>query len=280
MSGKRVRFGAFEFDPASGELSRRDAAGGPEVQRLPRQPALLLALLVEKAGGVASREEIRERIWPEVSVDFESGLHFCVRQVRSALGESASESQYIETLPRRGYRLVPKVEEIGPPARRFWPIGAAALGGALLLLLLLLWSGARPADEEAPVRIAIMPFLPPPEWPEPVPPIAEWILVELDGLAGRRAEIVGPTTTTGYTTNEPDSLARLASDYDVPFIVNGRFLLGEGRPRLLAELIRTSDGAHVWVRGYEQLDSGQRIGTEIGRSVAQKLALDREPQGK
>jgi len=287
VSGERVQFGAFEFDPVSGELARRDPGSEPAVQRLARQPALLLALLIEKRGGVLSREEIRERIWPGVSVDFESSLHFCIRQIRSALGDSAAEPAYIETLPRRGYRLLPAVESAAAPAdprgaarrgrRRLFAatsIAAALLAGGALLWALL--QSPSPPSQERPLRIAIMPFRPPPEWSgaAKTAPIAEWILLELDRIARKRAELVGPTTTIGYGGMQ-DSLRRLAADYRVEFIVNGRFLDDEGGPRMLAELIRTSDGAHVWVRAYQELGAGQRIGTEIARGVAQELGLQR-----
>ncbi len=281
MTGERVRFGAWEFDPQSGELRRLDAAGAVEVRRLPRQPALLLALLAERTGDVVSREEIRERIWPGVSVDFETSLHFCIRQVRSALDDSAAQPRYVETLPRRGYRFLPQVESTVttgeaqprvPRTRRRWRVWAGLLAGVALLLLLLSTRG--PFEGEAPIRIAILPFGPPATWsgPRDVASIAESILEELDRLAGGRAAIVGPTTTSGYSDG-PAALAELVSSYRIEFIVNGRFLEDRTGVRMLAELIRAQDGAHVWVRSYENLADARGIGIEIGRGVARHLAL-------
>lgn len=86
--GERYRFGPFEFDAGSGELRQLDGSG--RAQRLPPQPARLLGLLVQRQGAVVSREEIRERLWPDTHVDFDASLHFCVRQVRTALGDSAT----------------------------------------------------------------------------------------------------------------------------------------------------------------------------------------------
>src|SRR4029450_3554639 len=98
----RVTFGVFEFDPASGELTR---SGTPV--RLQPQPARVLALLTERAGSVVSRDELRQNIWADGTfVDFERGLNFCIAQIRSALGDDADSPRFVETLPRRGYRFI------------------------------------------------------------------------------------------------------------------------------------------------------------------------------
>lgn len=98
----RVRFGLFEFDPATGELVRE---GTPV--RLPPQPARVLALLFERPGEIVSREDLRRHIWgSETFVDFERGLNFCIAQIRSALGDSADSPRYVETVPKRGYRFI------------------------------------------------------------------------------------------------------------------------------------------------------------------------------
>lgn len=101
----RVRFGDFVFDPRSGELWRGEVG-----HQLPPQPSRLLALLVRRAGDVVSRDEAYRAIWPdEAFVDREHGLNHCVRQLRRALDDDARAPSFIETLPRRGYRFLPKV---------------------------------------------------------------------------------------------------------------------------------------------------------------------------
>lgn len=281
--GEPFRFGQFEFDSSSGELRRLDGKG--PAQRLPPQPARLLGLLVERQGAVVTREEIRERLWPGTHVDFDASLHFCVRQVRAALGDSAAAPGYVENVPRRGYRLKAQVTRVQtgaePPGdaaaasrRKPWLL---ALPVVLVALGLAYYAVGRQAAATSPVRIAIMPFQPPDDmrgtggWQ----PIAEWILEDLAVLAGPSAAIVGPTTTEAYDGTDA-GLRRLADDYDLDFIVNGRFLASEtgSSPRMLGELIRTSDGVHVWVRRYDDLSEGQRIGEEIARSVARVLELD------
>jgi hypothetical protein len=116
-----------------------------------------------------------------------------------------------------------------------------------------------------------MPFEPPAitEWAS-WPPIAEWILEGLDLAAGDALALVGPTSTSAYAGTAAD-IARLVSDYDVQYVHNGRFLDSEGEPRMLAELIRVSDGTHVWVRSFALPDDGRRLGLGIGREAAAAL---------
>jgi DNA-binding winged helix-turn-helix (wHTH) protein len=113
---KRLRFGVFDFEPASGELRRE---GIPI--RLQAQPAQVLGVLLENAGAVVSREALRQAVWGGgTHVDFDSGLNFCIAQVRSALGESAESPVYIKTVPKRGYQFIAPVsvaeEAVLPPA--------------------------------------------------------------------------------------------------------------------------------------------------------------------
>jgi len=100
-----IHFADFAFDARSGELRRNGTA-----TRLEPQPARVLALLVEHAGEVVTRAELQERVWSgDTFVDFDRGLNYCIAQIREALGDSASEPRFVETLPRRGYRFIAPV---------------------------------------------------------------------------------------------------------------------------------------------------------------------------
>jgi TolB-like protein len=97
-----IRFGAFELDFDTGEIRKH----GRKLKLAP-QPFQALALLARSSGQLVTRETIRAQLWgSNTFVDFEHGLNFCIRQIRSALGESAKRPRFIETLPRRGYRFV------------------------------------------------------------------------------------------------------------------------------------------------------------------------------
>jgi DNA-binding winged helix-turn-helix (wHTH) protein len=105
-----VRFGLFEIDLDTGELRRRGA-------RIPlqQQPFQVLAMLLERPGRLVTRDQLRARIWPDaVYVDFDHGLNKAVSKLRRALGDTADNPRYVETLSRRGYRFVAPVD--GAPA--------------------------------------------------------------------------------------------------------------------------------------------------------------------
>jgi DNA-binding winged helix-turn-helix (wHTH) protein len=107
-----MRLGASEFDAATGEVRRGDV-----VLRLEPQPAALLQLLLSRPAELITHDEIRRAIWGETThVNFQQGLHYCVRQIRKALDDSARDPKFIHTIPRRGYRLTIPVE--APPARQ------------------------------------------------------------------------------------------------------------------------------------------------------------------
>lgn len=113
---RRVRFGSFEFDSQTGELFKDG-----RIAKLQPQPVRLLDLLISRAGELVTREELRDALWPDgTSVEFDQGLNFSIRQIRSALGESASNPVFLETLPKRGYRFIGDVlpAEIVPATKR------------------------------------------------------------------------------------------------------------------------------------------------------------------
>ena len=104
-----VRFGVFEADLKTGELRRN----GSKV-RLQEQPFQILTVLLERPGDVVSREELRARLWPsDTFVDFDHSLNTAVRRLRDALGDSAENPRFVETVARRGYRLLAPVNGSG-----------------------------------------------------------------------------------------------------------------------------------------------------------------------
>ena len=109
-----VRFGAFELDLRVGELRK----AGLRVN-LQEQPFKVLECLVERPGELVTREELRQRLWQgDTFVDFEHGVNAAVKRLRETLGDSAETPRFIETLPRRGYRLIAPVERDQPRCRR------------------------------------------------------------------------------------------------------------------------------------------------------------------
>jgi DNA-binding winged helix-turn-helix (wHTH) protein len=101
------RFGVFELDSVTGEL-RKEGKSRPRIRD---QALQILVMLLEKSEDLVSRDELRERLWPaDTFVDFDHGLNTAINQVRSALGDSAANPKFIQTLPRRGYRFIAPVQ--------------------------------------------------------------------------------------------------------------------------------------------------------------------------
>src|SRR2546425_459874 len=107
MSGQHFSFGAFEVDLEAGEVRKHGIR-----LKLQEQPFQVLALLLRRPGQVVTREELRTQLWSaDTFVDFEHGLNTAINKLREALGDSADNPRFIETLPRRGYRLIAPVTE-------------------------------------------------------------------------------------------------------------------------------------------------------------------------
>ena len=155
-----IEFGVFQADLRAGELHRNGAK-----VRLQDQPFQVLAVLLEKPGEVVTREELRARLWPaDTFVDFDHGLNAAIKRLRDALGDSAENPRFVETLARRGYRFVAPVQAVANgtdeagacniPKRqvdRRWRIGLAA-AGVLLMGTGAGWVAARHFNPRVEIR--------------------------------------------------------------------------------------------------------------------------------
>jgi len=164
------RFGIFEADPANARLMRN----GIRV-RLQDQPFRVLVLLLERAGQVVSREELRAQLWPAGTfVDFDGSLNAALKRLRTALGDDADNPRFIETVPKRGYRFLAPVSTVQftpmeapagsaasalpspPPLRTARILGMAGLA-LVVVLSAVMWRnrGASPPPAPAPGRRAL-----------------------------------------------------------------------------------------------------------------------------
>jgi DNA-binding winged helix-turn-helix (wHTH) protein len=160
MSSEQFRFGVFEFHRASREL-RRDGM----LVRLQAQPAQVLACLLDRAGEVVSREELRQTVWQEGTfVDFERGLNFCIAQIRAALNDDAVEPRFVRTIPKRGYQFIAPVSPIRTSelsranvarSGTVWRVKTSRILAACLLLASLFgvgyWARGRYAGQKTPI---------------------------------------------------------------------------------------------------------------------------------
>jgi DNA-binding winged helix-turn-helix (wHTH) protein len=130
---RRYRFGVFEADATTGELRRKGAR-----VRLNAQPFQVLCLLLDRPGELLTREEISRDLWPDGTfVDFDHGVNSAVNRIREALGDTASNPRFVETLARRGYRFIAPVERIlateepGTPAATVARAEGGSIPGAI-----------------------------------------------------------------------------------------------------------------------------------------------------
>src|SRR2546422_9704343 len=120
-----LRFGTYEVDPHAGEL--RKAGVRIKVQQ---QPLKLLEILLRHPGEVVTREELRALIWPDESFgDFDQAVNVAIAKLRGALGDSADNPRFIETLPRRGYRFIADVAVVNRPTNKMEFVHAGVSSG-------------------------------------------------------------------------------------------------------------------------------------------------------
>lgn len=278
-SGPRtIRFDVFRFDVDSGELWRDDDRDGRRVTRLAPQPARLLEALIDRRPRVVSAEEIREILWPDVHVEIDQSLRTYIRQIRHALGDSATEPRYVETIPRRGYRFLglvdgrPDREPERPGGRRRIPATAilVTLGLAVLLIAALVRFTSGPQTQ--PVRIAVMSFEPTAtaEGLAAGNDLAETLVDLLVRRDSDSIEVVGPTTTAGYE-GQPLRYDELRDELDIDLVIHGRATQAESGTRILVEVIRASDGAHLWARYLDDLPQGLEAAHAIADGVLAAL---------
>jgi TolB-like protein/DNA-binding winged helix-turn-helix (wHTH) protein len=281
-SAVAIGFGPFQANLQTGEL-RRDALR----LRLPEQSFQVLAALLERPGELVTREELRQRLWPQDTfVDYDHSLNVAVQRLREALGDSATEAHYIETLPRRGYRFIAPVEVIEPARetrpwrRRGWALALVALPGALAVLLALNLGGlrdrllGRPAPGET-ASIAVLPLenlSGDPEQEYFADGMTEALITELGKVSALR--VISRTSAMQYKTrNKP--LPEIAKELNVDTVVEGSLVRQGDRIRITVQLLRTNPEGHLWAESYERdLRDVLALQGELARSIARAIRVE------
>jgi TolB-like protein/DNA-binding winged helix-turn-helix (wHTH) protein len=294
-------FGSFEVDLASGELRRE----GLKV-KLQDQPLRLLVLLLEHAGEVVTREELRNRLWPaDTFVDFDHSLNTAVRKLREALGDSAEAPRYVETLARRGYRFAVPVKdpeapappalsadaEVPAPATHAAARGlsspprvvaiAGVLGAAALVAAY--WMGARPGPRTQPGRrltLAVLPFdnLSGDADQEYLSDgLTEEMITQLARLEPDRLRVTARSSTWKYKHADRD-IPRLRQELGADYVLEGSLRRAGERVRVTAQLVQVVDQSHIWAETYDRdLRDVLVLQSEIARAVAAATALTLTP---
>lgn len=239
-----VRFVSFELDLRSHELRKQ----GVRV-RVQDQPLRLLATLLDRPGELVTREELHRRLWPsDTFVDFEHGLNAAVRRLRTALGDSAECPQFVETLPRRGYRFVAAVER------------TAAESGATTITRL--------------TRLQTMPFRvlrPDVDTDFLAFSIPDAVASALVGL--RSLVVRSPIAGARYAT-EPLDLDRIARDAEVDAVLAGAVVRAGDRLRISTQLLGAPSGTVLWSHSTEvSVAQLFQVQDEFVHRIVESLAL-------
>ena len=293
---KRLRFGVFEADLRSGEVTKH----GKRLS-LQEQPFRLLALLLERPGELLTREELHEKLWPQTTVDFDHGLNKAVSKIREALGDSAENPRFIETVARRGYRFLADVTVVGgqvestadaltargdlgllgvtdvdtsprrPP--RAWRFFGGGL--ALVLAISLLWIFYPWRSADATIHsLAVLPL-------ENLSGDASQDYF-VDGMTDELITHLGQINTlrvisrtsamTYKSVHKP--LAEIARELNVDAVVEGSVLRSGERVRINTQLIRVPADEDMWAQSYEgDLRDTLALQSKVAQDIAEQIRV-------
>ena len=300
-----LRFGGFEVVLRAGRLTKRGLR-----LRLQEQPFQVLAMLLEKPGELVTREELRSRLWPRTIVDFDHGLNKAINKIREALGDSAENARFVETVARRGYRFLADVQAIDTPSRQ--PEAAPDIAGDAGR------SGAGhpgAAWKHLPHSLAWRLFgfglalvlaaglfwiLYP--WNYPSSKIRSLAVLPLENLSGDASQdyfaegmtdelithlgqisalrVISRASVMTYK-NVRKPLAEIARELNVEAVVEGSVLRSGDRVRITAQLIELPADRHMWAQSYEgDLRDMLTLQNTVARAIAEQIRATLNRQEK
>jgi len=305
-----LRFGTYEVDPHAGEL--RKAGIRIKVQH---QPLKLLELLLEHPGEVVTREDLRARIWPNDSFgDFDQAVNVAIAKLRGALGDSADNPRYIETIPRRGYRFIAEVAVLQRdsgsqdpakerlvtarsadsvasgtepamsrqlPAWLSWKfIGVSLALVAVVMLAILRWGGHSQANSPPTIPIRSLAVLP----LENLSGDAQDYFADgmTDELITDLAQI-GALRVISRTSVMPYKGARkplpvVARELNVDAIVEGTVLRSGNQVRITAQLIQAAADKHLWAESYQgDVRDTLSLQKQVAGAIADQIRIQLTP---
>jgi len=293
-----LRFDTFELDLRSGELHKRGVK-----LRLQGQPLQLLAILLQSAGNLVTREELSSQLWPaDTFVDFDHSLHNAVGRIREVLGDSAEIPRYIETLPRRGYRFIAPVEEIeaeapgisagnGNKARVAVAVAPPTMRRAALVVILcscvaiglavwLAWQYSYAKSAVPSIRsIAVLPMqnLSGDAAQEYFADgMTDELITDLAKVGGLR--VISRTSVMRYKGTKK-GLPEIARELNVDGIVEGSVMRSGERVRITAQLLHAPTDRHLWADSYERdLGDVLRLQNEVAQAIARQVRAQLTPQ--
>ncbi len=286
MESQRYRFGIFEFESASRQLWR----DGVRVS-MQAQPAQVLGCLIRRAGKVVSREDLRQAVWSgETFVDFDSGLNFCISQIRTALRDNSSQPLYIRTIPKIGYQFIAPVEQLperasvsadhrpissarsaGSKSRMpAFALGIGLFAGAVLAAGYWFWFVR--ASKQIPV-VAVLQFDNETGNPDLLrfsDGLTDNVVDQLTSQSRGRYAVIGNAQILRLPREQRD-LNAIASSLHATYVVLGQVQSGNGQIRILAHLIHLPEQTHIWV---DRMDRALPDQLTVESEAAQKIAGD------
>jgi TolB-like protein/DNA-binding winged helix-turn-helix (wHTH) protein/Flp pilus assembly protein TadD len=295
-----LRFDSFELDLRAGELHKHGVK-----LRLQGQPLQVLAILLESAGNLVTREELTSQLWPaDTFVDFDHSLHNAIGRIREVLGDSAEIPRYIETLPRRGYRFIAPVEEVQAPriseatgnktsetVAVAPPTAPQSKTRAALALTLLIFAATGSAfwlvrvvshPTSAAPRLRSIAVLPlenlsgDPSQEYFADGMTEELITDLAKVGALR--VISRTSVMRYKGTKK-GLPEIARELNVDGIVEGSVMRSGQRVRITAQLLQASTDRHLWAEAYERdLGDVLRLQNEVAQAIAQQVRAQLTPQ--
>jgi len=284
-----VQFGTFQVDLRSGEVRKQ----GVKI-KLQEQPFRVLTVLLQRPGEVVTREELRNQNWPpDTFVDFENSLNTAINKLRDALGDSADNPRFIETLPRRGYRFIAPViscqQEKSPvaaeeskvgdeqqgknPWTRRWLVPAVvAVLSLLTFAYVTIRRGAKDAPNSKINSLAVLPLKnlsgdPAQEYL--ADGMTEELIARLAGIHDLR--VVSRTSVMRFKDAQL-SVPEIARTLHVDAVVEGSVIREGSHLRVHAQLIRAATDEHFWSEAYDRdVRDVLSLQSEVAESIAVKV---------
>jgi len=290
---RQVRFGVYTVDVRAGEISKY----GTRI-RLQDRPFQILLLLLSQPGEVVTREELRERLWHSGTfVDFDRGISSAMNKLRTALGDTAANPKFIETVGRRGYRFIYPLtpldaeQELPPPAENAVstpppprPSKRAWLRRTLIAVLVVCSAIAvayYAFRRTPPSRIRSIAVLPLTNLSSSADEeffsegLSDELSTKLASLPGLR--VMSRGSMMQYKGSEK-SLSEIAKELHVDGLVQGSVLRFGGKVRITVQLVEASSGRYLWAASYER---EQRdvidLQNEVTRQIADSIQLHLNP---
>ena len=282
-----VHFGIFQIDLKARELHK----AGVKV-KLQEQPFRVLALLVERAGQVVTREELRQRVWPtDAYVAFDQGLNNAIKKVRDALGDSADSPRFVETLARHGYRFVAPVgalpqrhsePQVRSDLRSHWKFAFIGLASAFLLAALAYWAWHR-SNAGAPTEKVILAVLPfdslghDPDQEFFSDGLTEEMIAQLGKLNPERLTVISRGSVARYKDSRL-AANQIGRELHADYLVQGSVRRSADRVRITVQLIQVRDQTDLWAESYDrELKDILTLQDSVSRTIANQIHITLTP---